>query len=148
MFVFVNFRGICTRLWLQVKLLDWLLEDEGPHAALPTSSVRLGSVARPALSSLAEPKVCPPLACVESGSVATCGWLSSLVGESALPVLREWPVVISRVVGGWCVVGRGFIWDRDSEEHQPCNLWRACLPLHMYGGCSDGRGVVGSGPVA
>ena len=29
-----------------------------------------------------------------------------MVGESAFPFLREWPVIISRVVGGgWCVVG-------------------------------------------
>ena len=117
MFVFVSFGGSCTRLWLQVKLLDWLLEDEGPHAALPTSCVQFGSVARHTLSTLAEPEACPPLVCVESVSVATCGLLSSLVGESALPVLREWPVVISRVVVGWCVVGRGFLWGGDSEGH-------------------------------
>ena len=64
----VDFRGICTRL--QVKLYDWLLEDVCPHAVLPASSVRLGSVARPALSSLTEPEAVPPLVCVESGSVA------------------------------------------------------------------------------
>ena len=64
----VDFRGICTRL--QAKLDDWLLEDVCSFAALPASSIQLGSVARPAVSLLTEPEAVPPLVGLVAGSVA------------------------------------------------------------------------------